>query len=186
MGARTKARKRALDVLYAADVRGVSARTLLSEAVAEGEEPRDYTVVLVEGVSERQAEIDAVLGRYSQAWSVDRMPAVDRNLLRIAVFEVLSGQVDAPVAVSEAVTLAATLSTDESPAFVNGVLGALIQHEPAFAIVEPVDLETLVIDPEFADIDADLDPVIDPEEASDADEFGGHFQATVDAHEPGV
>lgn len=181
MGARTKARKRALDVLYAADLRGVSARVLLNEAVAGGEEPRDYTVVLVDGVTDRREEIDAILGRYSESWSVDRMPAVDRNLLRIAVFEVLSGQVDAPVAVSEAVSLAASLSTDDSPSFVNGVLGKLVEYEPAFAAAAVV-VDSAAYDE--ADDDDDSDEINDDEFShnteiiveTDDDDFGDHFK----------
>jgi N utilization substance protein B len=190
VGARTKARKRALDVLYAADLRGVSARVLLNEAVAAGEEPRGYTVVLVDGVSDRREEIDAILGRYSEAWTVDRMPAVDRNLLRIAVFEVLSGQVDAPVAVSEAVTLAGSLSTDDSPSFVNGVLGKLVEYEPAFAaaVALPVPSDADASgegDPDDDDADDDDRDEINDDEFShsteiivetDDDDFGDHFK----------
>ncbi len=181
-------------MLYAADVRGASARGLLAEAVSEGEQPRDYTVTLVEGVVARQDEIDALLTRYSDGWSVDRMPAVDRNLLRIAVFEVLSGQVDAPVAVSEAVGLASELSTDESPAFVNGLLGKLTDNEPAFAeaiAIEPAADAFLDEDEVEDDLEAGFtvsEAVIEIDEdpraghdvvADDADEFGDHFKAPV-------
>jgi N utilization substance protein B len=179
VGARTKARKRALDVLYAADLRGVSARELLNEAVAGGEEPRDYTVVLIDGVTDRREEIDAILGRYSESWSVDRMPAIDRNLLRIAVFEVLSSQVDAPVAVSEAVSMASTLSTDDSSSFVNGVLGKLIEFEPVFAaaVALPVPDDALVEDEGDDEInDSEFSHNTEIVVETDDDDFGDHFK----------
>ncbi|MBU2697134.1 transcription antitermination factor NusB [Pimelobacter sp. 30-1] len=127
MGARTKARKRALDVLYAADLRGESGVEALARVTAEGEAPANpYTAVLVRGVSEHQARIDEVLEEFSTDWSLTRMPAVDRNVLRIGVWELLwADDVPDTVAVTEAMTLVRELSTDESPAFVNGVLGAI-------------------------------------------------------------
>ncbi|UUW88300.1 transcription antitermination factor NusB [Pimelobacter simplex] len=127
MGARTKARKRALDVLYAADLRGESGVEALTRVTAEGEAPANpYTAVLVRGVSEHQARIDEVLEEFSTDWSLTRMPAVDRNVLRIGVWELLwADDVPDTVAVTEAMTLVRELSTDESPAFVNGVLGAI-------------------------------------------------------------
>ncbi len=127
MGARTKARKRALDVLYAADLRGETGVEALARVSAEGEAPSNpYTTVLVEGVTERRARIDEVLSEFSTGWSLTRMPAVDRNVLRIGVWEMLWAE-DVPdtVAVTEAMALVRELSTDESPAFVNGVLGAI-------------------------------------------------------------
>ena len=123
MGARSKARKRALDVLYAADLRGHSATDALDTAIADGEGPtNDYTATLVRGVVEHQARIDEVLVQYvAEGWTLARMPAVDRNVLRIGVFEVLyADDVPDAVAVSEAMTLVRDLSTDESPGFVNG------------------------------------------------------------------
>lgn len=127
MGARTKARKRALDVLYAADLRGETGVEALARVSAEGEAPTNpYTNTLVEGVTERRARIDEVLTEFSTGWSLTRMPAVDRNVLRIGVWELLWAE-DVPdtVAVTEAMALVRELSTDESPAFVNGVLGAI-------------------------------------------------------------
>jgi transcription antitermination protein NusB len=126
-GARSKARKRALDILFAADLRGESAVDALDRAVAEGAAPNNpYTAVLIRGVVERQERIDEVLTEFAQGWTLDRMPAVDRNVLRIGVLEILFTE-DVPdaVAVSEAMALVTELSTDESPAFVNGVLGAI-------------------------------------------------------------
>ncbi|MEV5002053.1 transcription antitermination factor NusB [Nocardioides sp. LML1-1-1.1] len=127
MGARTKARKRALDVLYAADLRGETGVEALARVTAEGEAPSNpYTATLVEGVTERRPRIDEVLSEFSTGWSLTRMPAVDRNVLRIGVWEMLwADDVPDTVAVTEAMALVRELSTDESPAFVNGVLGAI-------------------------------------------------------------
>lgn len=132
MSARTKARKRALDVLFASELRQESAIEALDRAIADGEAPTNaYTDELVRGVVAHQARIDELLADYAQGWTLGRMPAVDRNLLRLGVFEVLwVDDVPDAVAVSEATTLAADLSTDESPSFVNGVLGA-IQRDKA-------------------------------------------------------
>ncbi|HYG94472.1 MAG TPA: transcription antitermination factor NusB [Nocardioides sp.] len=126
-GARRKARKRALDLLFASDLRSESAGDALERAIAEGSAPTNaYTVTLVRGVVEHRARIDEVLGQYAQGWTLDRMPAVDRNVLRMGVFELLwADDVPDAVAVSEAMALVRELSTDESPSFVNGVLGAI-------------------------------------------------------------
>nr|WP_278255682.1 transcription antitermination factor NusB [Nocardioides convexus] len=107
MGARTKARKRALDVLYAADLRGETGVEALARVSAEGEAPTNpYTATLVEGVTERRTRIDEVLTEFSTGWSLTRMPAVDRNVLRIGVWEMLWAE-DVPdtVAVTEAMAL---------------------------------------------------------------------------------
>lgn len=127
MSARSKARKRALDILFASEMRNENAVDALDRAISEDEGPtNDYTSVLVRGVVERQAEIDALLEEASEAWSLDRMPAVDRNVLRLGVWEMLYAEdVPAGVAISEALALVRDLSTDESPAFVNGVLGSI-------------------------------------------------------------
>ena len=131
MAARTKARKRALDILYAADVRGESAIEALDAAIEAGEGPlNDYTSTLVRGVVEHQERIDALLSSYSEGWTLDRMPAVDRNVLRLGLFEALHvDDVPDAVAVSEAITLVRDLSTDESPQFVNGVLGSILRDK---------------------------------------------------------
>ena len=133
MGARTKARKRALDVLYEADQRKADPRATLQERLAQNDPPvPDYAVTLVEGVVANRARIDELLETYAQEWTLDRFPAVDLAVLRIGAYELLWCE-DVPdaVAVSEAVELAASLSTDESPAFVNGLLGRLLQLKPA-------------------------------------------------------
>ena len=127
MSARSKARKRALDLLYASDMRGENAVEALDRAIAEGEGPsNEHTIALVRGVVEHQARLDEVISSYSQGWTLSRMPAVDRNVLRLGAFEVLYlDDVPDSVAISEAVNLVRDLSTDESPAFVNGVLAGI-------------------------------------------------------------
>jgi len=130
MSARSKARKRALDVLFASDVRDESAAEALDRAISEGEGPtNDYTAVLVRGVEEHRTRIDEVLSSYSAGWTLERMPAVDRNVLRLGVWELLyADDVPDPVAVSEATALVTDLSTDESPQFVNGVLANILRN----------------------------------------------------------
>jgi N utilization substance protein B len=135
MSARTKARKRALDVLFASELRSESPVVALDRAIADGEGPtNDYTAVLVRGVVEHQARIDELLSSYSEGWTLDRMPAVDRNVLRLGVWELLyADDVPDAVAVSEAMTLVTELSTDESPQFVNGILGTIVRNKPSLA-----------------------------------------------------
>jgi N utilization substance protein B len=131
VAARTKARKRALDLLYASEMRGERASDVLDRSIEEGEGPTNpYTADLVRGVVEHQVRIDAVLASYSEGWTLDRMPAVDRNVLRLGVYELLYvDDVPDAVAVSEAMALVRDLSTDESPHFVNGVLGAVVRNK---------------------------------------------------------
>jgi len=131
MSARAKARKRALDVLFASDVRGDSATAALETAISDGEGPtNDYTAVLVRGVEEHRGHIDEVLAQYAEGWTLQRMPAVDRNVLRLGVWELLyAADVPDTVAISEAMALVTDLSTDESPQFVNGVLGAVQRNK---------------------------------------------------------
>jgi len=129
MPARSKARKRALDILYAAELRGQDAVEALEVAIADGEGPTNpYTETLVRGVAEHRVRLDELLAQYAQGWTLDRMPAVDRNALRIGAFELLYlADVPDAVAVSEAVALVRDLSTDDSPAYVNGVLGSMMR-----------------------------------------------------------
>ena len=136
MSARSKARKRALDLLFASEVRGRSAVDALDEEIGvAGTEPggrpvADYTGVLVRGVSEHQPRIDELLTTYAAGWTLERMPSVDRNVLRLGVFEVLYvDEVPDAVAVSEALQLVRDLSTDDSPGFVNGVLGNIVRDK---------------------------------------------------------
>jgi N utilization substance protein B len=133
MPARRKARKRALDVLYEADLRGESIPKVLAETVARMEGPRpgylDYAIELVEGVVAHLERIDELIASYAEGWTLQRMPAVDRNLARIAVFELLyQDDIDALVAISEAVELAGQISTDDSPRFLGGVLGRIAEY----------------------------------------------------------
>ncbi len=136
MSARSKARKRALDVLFESEVRGLPVGGTLADRVADNDPPvNEFTVALVEGVSEHIDSIDDLLSTHSVGWSLDRMPAVDRNILRIGVYELLfDEQVPDVVAVSEAVSMARDLSTDESPAFVNGLLARLLQLKPTLGV----------------------------------------------------
>jgi N utilization substance protein B len=133
MAARSKARKRALDVLYASELRGESPVSALDRSIADGEGPtNDYTTVLVRGVEEHRARIDELLTAYAEGWTLQRMPAVDRNVLRLGVWELLyADDVPGPVAVAEAMALVTDLSTDESPQFVNGVLGSILRDKPS-------------------------------------------------------
>ena len=132
MTARRKARKRALDVLYEADLRGTPVPGTLASYVDRLAVPRPehlgYAVTLVEGVHEHIGRIDELLSSYAEGWTLDRMPIVDRNLARVAVFELIyCDDIDAPVAISEAVELAKALSTDDSPRFLNGLLGRIAE-----------------------------------------------------------
>lgn len=130
MAARSKARKRALDILFASELRSEDPVVALDRAIEAGEGPtNDYTSTLVRGVVEHLSRIDEVLTTYSKGWTLTRMPAVDRNVLRIGVYELLWGDEDVPqsVAVSEALHLVQDLSTDDSPAFVNGLLGSVMR-----------------------------------------------------------
>ena len=130
MAARSKARKRALDILFASELRSEDPVVALDRAIEDGEGPtNDYTSTLVRGVVEHLPRIDEVLTTYSKGWTLTRMPAVDRNVLRIGVYELLWGDEDVPqsVAVSEALHLVQDLSTDDSPAFVNGLLGSVMR-----------------------------------------------------------
>jgi transcription antitermination protein NusB len=139
VAARSKARKRAVDLLYEADLRGTDPLATLAERTALGEPPvHPYTAELVEGVAAHQERIDELLGRYAEGWTVERMPGVDRAVLRIGVFELL-WRPDVPhaVALDEAVELAKTLSTDESPRFVNGVLARVLRDRPAVTAPHP-------------------------------------------------
>ena len=137
MAARTKARKRALDLLFEAEQRGINARDLLAERLAKPvtEAPlNQYTADLVEGVVAHWTDINELLATYSQGWSLDRMPSVDLAILRLGAYEVLyATDVPEGVAITEAVELAKSLSTDDSPKFVNGLLGRLAEVKPTLA-----------------------------------------------------
>lgn len=134
MAARSKARKRALDLLFEADQRGTNASTLLAERLArpgDGPPVSEYAVELVEGVVAHWGEITDLLTTYSHGWTVDRMPGVDRAILRLGVWEIVwNDGVPDNVAISEAVELATSLSTDDSPSFVNGLLARVAEVKP--------------------------------------------------------
>ncbi|MDO8307855.1 MAG: transcription antitermination factor NusB [Actinomycetota bacterium] len=140
MSARSKARKRALDVLYEADIRALPAADVLAATAArradEGQAALNaYVAELVDGVTAHRAHIDELLGSYSMGWTLDRMPAVDRAILRLGTFEVLwRDDIPDAVAISEAVELAQELSTDESASFVNGLLGRLAELKPRLSL----------------------------------------------------
>ena len=132
MAARSKARKRALDILFEPDQRGLPVLELLSERQSLGETPvPEYAPELVRGVASHQPEIDNLISENSVDWTLDRMPAVDRNVLRLGIYELLwADDVPDGVAISEAVLLAQDLSTDASPVFVNGLLARIKDLKP--------------------------------------------------------
>jgi N utilization substance protein B len=131
VAARSKARKRAVDLLYEADLRGADPVSTLAERIALADPPiSDYTVELVEGVTEHRQAIDELLTSYAEGWTLERMPGVDRAVLRVGLYELLwSSDVPDAVAIDEAVELAKSLSTDESPRFVNGLLGRVLRNQ---------------------------------------------------------
>jgi N utilization substance protein B len=138
LSARTKARKRALDALYASDVRGDQALELLKQTEVEVEDRQnqqaifDYAEMLVTGYLENAYQIDSEIQMLADNWSLERMPAVDRAILRMASWEILhNAEVPNEVAIAEAVALAGELSTDDSPKFINGVLARLAKGRQA-------------------------------------------------------
>jgi transcription antitermination protein NusB len=136
MPARSKARKRALDVLYEAEIRGVPVLDLLAERITFGDPPvSEYAADLVRGVTVHRERIDALIAEHAEGWTLDRMPPVDLNVLRIGVYELLwADDIPDGVAISEAVQLATDLSTDASPAFVNGLLARLQDLKPSITL----------------------------------------------------
>ena len=134
MGARSKSRKRALDILYGADVRGDSINSALAaESAREDADPKranswGYAREIVVGITEHGDEIDELIETYSQGWTIARMPAVDRAIVRIGIWEILfNDEVPDGVAIAEAVESAAVLSTEDSAGFINGLLGRIAQ-----------------------------------------------------------
>jgi len=131
VSARSKARKQALDLLYETDIRGTNlVETLISRDIpAEGPDARpirDYTKELVNGVSDNLRKIDELITTYAQGWDMDRLPAVDRNILRLGIYEILwSKDVPTSVAIDESLILAKELSSDESSKYIHGVLGRI-------------------------------------------------------------
>ena len=139
MAARSKARKRALDLLFEAEIRNIDVLDLLDQRSAEASPPvSDYAAELIRGVQAHRARIDELLSAHSQGWTLGRMPAVDRNILRIAVYELFwAPEIPDAVAINEAVLLARDLSTDGSPAFVNGLLARLLELRPELEQAPP-------------------------------------------------
>lgn len=134
---RHQARKRAVDLLFEAEARGLTpaelaeSRNALAETDSDVSGLNPYTVTVARGVTEHAAHVDELLSAHLQGWTLERLPAVDRAILRVAIWELLHGEdVPEPVAVDEAVELAKKLSTDDSPAFVNGVLGQIMLVTP--------------------------------------------------------
>ncbi|MCH6470275.1 transcription antitermination factor NusB [Sinomonas terrae] len=132
MSARGKARSRALDILFEAEQRSVAPSEVIQRRLERTDQQiNPYTEEIVSGVVAKQGQIDEILRTYAQGWTLERMPAVDRVILRIGTWELLfNDEVPDGVAVSEAVALARTMSTDDSPAFVNGLLGRLQSLKP--------------------------------------------------------
>jgi N utilization substance protein B len=131
VSARSKARKQSLDLLYESDIRGKASLDLLAlrDVAEDGPDARpirDYTKVLITGVDANKGKIDELISTYAQGWDMDRLPAVDRNILRLGIYELL-WQEDVPdgVAIDEALALAKELSTDESSGYIHGVLGRI-------------------------------------------------------------
>jgi transcription antitermination protein NusB len=154
MSARSKARKRALDILYEAELRGLPTLELLSERQSVGNVPvQPYAAELVRGVATHSERIDELISWNLVDWTLERMPAVDRNVLRLGVYELLwADDVPDGVAISEAVALAEDLSTDASPSFVNGVLSRLAVEKPT------IDLDPKPLSDDEADPDDDPAP----------------------------
>lgn len=127
MGARTKYRKRALDILFESELQGLPVGATLADRLETNDPPvHPYTVQLVEGVAANAERIDELIAKHAKGWTLDRMPVVDRNLLRIATYEITEvDDVPPAVAIAEAVELAKDLSTDDSAGFINGVLSAI-------------------------------------------------------------
>jgi N utilization substance protein B len=135
MSARRKARKRALDFLYEGDIKKADAVELFKTRGATELSQEPYVMVLLAGVAEHINKIDELIITYAQGWDMDRMPPIDRNILRIAIYEILwESAVDLQVACDEAVELAKSLSTDESSSYINGVLGRIIKLKDSIAI----------------------------------------------------
>ena len=140
MSARSKARKQTLDILYETDIRGtnpldVLASREITEEGAEARPIRDYTRELILGVSEHRRKIDELIATYAQGWDMDRLPAVDRNIMRLALYELLwRDELADAIAIDEALLLAKELSTDESAGYIHGVLGRIVSIKDGLAL----------------------------------------------------
>ncbi|HSJ44687.1 MAG TPA: transcription antitermination factor NusB [Euzebyales bacterium] len=126
-------RQRAAALLYEADLRGDEPAEVLGRAAAGGEPPTVFTTTLVEGVAGERAEVDRLITAYARGWTIERMPIVDRNLLRLGLWELLCSDVPVAVVIDEAVELANELSTADSGRFINGVLAQVARREDRVA-----------------------------------------------------
>ncbi|CAB4867311.1 unannotated protein [freshwater metagenome] len=131
MSARSKARKQSLDLLYESDIRGLQALEILQSRDVQDTGPdarpiREYTKEIISGISDHRRKIDELIATYAKGWDMDRLPAVDRNILRLAIFELLWGHdLNDSIIIDEALTLAKDLSTDDSAGYIHGVLGRI-------------------------------------------------------------
>jgi len=174
VAARSKARKRALDLLFESEQRGLPTLELLTERQSLGEHPvPEYAADLVRGVASNRERIDELISWNLVDWTLERMPAVDRNVLRLGVYELLwADGVPDGVAISEAVALVEDLSTDASPSFVNGVLARIKADKPTTALDRDLSVDAQPsLDPDDApENDADPDPDAEPEPDLKADD----------------
>ena len=140
MSARSKARKQSIDLLYEGDIRGQAPADLLALRDVEDDGPdsrpiREYTKTLILGIADNRRKIDELISTYAQGWDMDRLPAVDRNILRLGIYEIVwSADLDDGIAIDEALTLARELSTDESAGYIHGVLGRISSIKDSIAI----------------------------------------------------
>lgn len=140
MSARSKARKQTLDLLYEADIRGASAAELLTtrDIVEEGPDARpirDFTRELISGITANKRKIDELIATYAQGWDMDRLPAIDRNILRLGIYEIVwTPDLAEGIAIDEALNLAKELSTEESARYIHGVLGKISQIKESIAL----------------------------------------------------
>jgi len=178
VAARSKARKRALDILFESEQRGLPTLELLSERQSLGELPvPPYAADLVRGVASHNERIDALISWNLVDWTLERMPAVDRNVLRLGVYELLwADDVPDGVAISEAVALAEDLSTDASPSFVNGVLSRLAAEKST------IDLDPKPLDDGLEDDELELDDLGPDDAPQDAPESSPELSPEPESH----
>ena len=140
MSARSKARKQTLDLLYESDIRSSDLLALLASRETDEEGPdarpiREYTKLLIEGIHTNKRKIDELITTYAQGWDMDRLPAVDRNILRLGIYEILwATELDDAIVIDEALTLAKDLSTDESAGYIHGVLGRITSIKSSLSL----------------------------------------------------
>ena len=140
MSARSKARKQSLDLLYEGDIRGQAPADLLALRNIADDGPdarpiREYTKELILGIADNRRKIDELISTYAQGWDMDRLPAVDRNILRLGIYEILwTPELDDAIVIDEALTLAKDLSTDDSAGYIHGVLGRIASIKSSLSI----------------------------------------------------